>query len=355
MHSTWQAPAAGLAHGLAHGPTHAPASSSGPAPADPAHTGRLVADLAGAAQRCELELHLQPEVRLESGELTGAEALLRWYHPSEGLFWPADLLPLAQAGGLSAELAAWVVVTAAAAALAWPDAAADASRTCWVNLPVQEAAQTAVGALGAVRRLGLPAGRLGLHAPINALSFDPSSASCWVAESRAGGIPVLADGVGANHNDPRILASALDVHLEALMGLAVSGIVLSRQCVRLAALHPLVADQVGRTCAVAAARGWDVSAVGVETWEEAAVLREYGVTRATGHLFGAPVREDRLRWMLGVPGEAWRGSFVADELADPGAGRGVLSQEGRLARTHGSGDAAPSLHDARWALVPSGS
>jgi len=65
--------------------------------------------LAQAAERGQLELHYQPIVDLRSGEIAGAEALLRWRHPSLGLLPPGQFLPVAESSGLMAEIGAWVL------------------------------------------------------------------------------------------------------------------------------------------------------------------------------------------------------------------------------------------------------
>jgi EAL domain-containing protein (putative c-di-GMP-specific phosphodiesterase class I) len=286
---------------------------------------RLADDLTGAATRCELEIHLQPEVDLSNGRLAAAEALLRWYHPTEGVFWPADVLPLAQARGGSNQLTSWVLGTAAAAALRWPEPDGVAERTCWVNISGDAADTSAQTAVGLVRRLGLPAGRLGLHVPAQALAFDPATASRWIAECRAAGIPVLADGLG-HHRDPEHVARATQAQARALVGVPLSGIVLSRDVVRRCVEHEDVAAAVVHVTTLARQSGWDVGATGVESWEEATLLDESGVARATGHLFGAAVRADRLRWMLDRAGSTWRGTYVGDRKGSLHVEHDVLVQ-----------------------------
>ena len=65
--------------------------------------------LAQAAKRGQLELHYQPIVDLRSSEIAGAEALLRWRHPSLGLLPPGQFLPVAESSGLMPEIGAWVL------------------------------------------------------------------------------------------------------------------------------------------------------------------------------------------------------------------------------------------------------
>ncbi|NDY91163.1 putative bifunctional diguanylate cyclase/phosphodiesterase [Ideonella livida] len=76
-------------------------------------------DLMSAVEQDELELVYQPKVDGRSGQITGAEALLRWNHPQRGLVMPATFLPLAEQAGLSGRLARWVVQQACGQLRRW--------------------------------------------------------------------------------------------------------------------------------------------------------------------------------------------------------------------------------------------
>ena len=72
----------------------------------------LQRDLRGAAERGELTAEYQPIVRTDDGRLVGAEALLRWSHPTRGAIAPMTLIPLAEQAGLIGEIGRWVLVQA---------------------------------------------------------------------------------------------------------------------------------------------------------------------------------------------------------------------------------------------------
>jgi diguanylate cyclase (GGDEF)-like protein len=93
----------------------------------------LETDLRHAVERGELELHYQPKVRLEDGSISGAEALLRWRHPTRGLVMPNEFVPVAEETGIVVELGRWVLAEACRAAALWPEPMA----VC-VNLSARE-------------------------------------------------------------------------------------------------------------------------------------------------------------------------------------------------------------------------
>jgi EAL domain-containing protein (putative c-di-GMP-specific phosphodiesterase class I) len=82
-------------------------------------------------------LHYQPIVSLETGELAGAEALVRWHHPRRGLHAPAEFLPLAEETGLITELDRWVLREACRQLAAWRRRYPGSSRIV-VNVNVDE-------------------------------------------------------------------------------------------------------------------------------------------------------------------------------------------------------------------------
>jgi EAL domain-containing protein (putative c-di-GMP-specific phosphodiesterase class I) len=81
-----------------------------------------------ALQRGELRLHYQPKVNLRTGQVIGAEALIRWQDPQRGLVPPAEFLPLVEGSELIADIGDWVLETALAQMASW--------QVAGLNLPV---------------------------------------------------------------------------------------------------------------------------------------------------------------------------------------------------------------------------
>ena len=84
-----------------------------------------------ALERREFALHYQPKVNLMTGAITGAEALIRWTHPTRGSIPPAQFIPVAEDCGLILPIGAWVLREACAQARAWMHAGS-AHQQAWL-------------------------------------------------------------------------------------------------------------------------------------------------------------------------------------------------------------------------------
>ncbi|MCA9404885.1 MAG: EAL domain-containing protein, partial [Candidatus Omnitrophica bacterium] len=81
------------------------------------------ADLDGATERGEFELHVQPRVSVADGRISSYEALIRWHHPERGLVPPSEFIPIAEQSGKIIEIGEWVTRTACQLLKQKPDGA----------------------------------------------------------------------------------------------------------------------------------------------------------------------------------------------------------------------------------------
>jgi len=281
--------------------------SSGPAAAasDAAIPGDLADEIAGAAERGELELHFQPEVELATGLVVGMEALLRWANPTRGQLWPADFLSAAALGGHLPEIGRWALRSCAQEAATWPP-----GRRCWVNVSTAELADPGYAATvrAVVAGAGLAPGTLGLDLAEAALTGFGTGAAELCARLRAAGVALAVDDVGAAPPGPGGAPLPAPAFLAAL---GLDAVKIGRALVRGVQDEPELQAALRDLVEAAHAGGLLVVAAGVESWPEALALAALGVDRGHGFLFSGSLRADRARWMLQHP-EGWRGSYVGD-------------------------------------------
>jgi diguanylate cyclase (GGDEF)-like protein len=171
----------------------------------------LLAELRRAIEADELVLHYQPKARLQTGEIVGVEALIRWQHPVRGLLGPDAFIPLAENTGLMAPLTEWVLRKAIEQAARWRDR----GLTLPVAVNVSPRSLLEGDLPGALLRLladtGLPADLLEIEITETAIMADPDGAVQLLRRLQAMGIRVSIDDFGTGYTSLSYL-KALPVH-----------------------------------------------------------------------------------------------------------------------------------------------
>ncbi|MEU4238735.1 EAL domain-containing protein [Actinoplanes sp. NPDC026619] len=125
----------------------------------------LESDLRRAIVRHEFELRYQPIVRLDSQEITGVEALIRWQHPERGVIPPVEFIPLAEETGMIVPIGEWVLREATQRVAEWNTRRPGHELTVSVNLSAVQLEQSVLPEIvqSALDASGLPADRLTLE------------------------------------------------------------------------------------------------------------------------------------------------------------------------------------------------
>jgi diguanylate cyclase (GGDEF)-like protein len=161
---------------------------------------RRIEELREALERGDLEVHVQPQVDLHTGAVTGAEALARWRHPEDGVLLPDSFLPLAEQTGLMRPVATLVLERALAACATWWSR--DHKVPVSVNLSAEDLRDPELPAQVSrtLRRHDLPAGALRVEITEQALLTDPKAASALLDRWRADGVSVAIDDFGTGYS-----------------------------------------------------------------------------------------------------------------------------------------------------------
>jgi diguanylate cyclase (GGDEF)-like protein len=248
----------------------------------------LEADLWHAVERDELLLHYQPKVELPTGRIIGMEALIRWNHPKRGMVSPAAFIPVAEESGLILEIGRWVIATACAQSVAWRDAGI-APIPMAVNISTRQLHDPDI--VNVVRTVlamsGLDPEHLELEVTESAAMVNAKDAIAAMTELRAMGVRISIDDFGTGYSS-----------LSYLKRLPVTGLKIDQSFIRDLTQDSEDAAIVRAVIAVAKALALDVTAEGVETVEQVAVLNAYDCTQAQGYYFARPLPADAARALL---------------------------------------------------------
>jgi diguanylate cyclase (GGDEF)-like protein/PAS domain S-box-containing protein len=240
-----------------------------------------------AIERNELLLHYQPKVDLASGRIVGAEALVRWKHPEQGMIPPGDFVPVAEETNLIVQISAWVLDEALRQACAWRDAGLPPVKVA-VNLSARDFSpslpQRVAAALAAH---GIGPEWLELEITESMLMHSSERVVAMMDELARAGIALSLDDFGTGYSS-----------LSYLKRFPIDTLKIDRS---------FVINMPGDTndCAIAGAivgmakqLGHKVIAEGVETAEQLAFLRSLGCDEMQGYLFSAPLPAERFVALL---------------------------------------------------------
>jgi diguanylate cyclase (GGDEF)-like protein/PAS domain S-box-containing protein len=246
-------------------------------------------ELSQALERGELRLFFQPCVNLATGELVGAEALLRWEHPERGLLGPEAFLAVAEETGLVVPMGAWVVGEACVRLAEWRRRPEGADFRLSVNLGARELTHPDVvtTVLGAVRRSGVDPAALTIEVTEGTAMADSDTGFRALRDLSAEGINIAIDDFGTGYSS-----------LDQLRRMPADVVKVDRSFVRGMSDDSTARELVAAVIGMGRALNLVVVAEGIETPEQASALRSLGCDLGQGFLYAPPLPAEELDGVL---------------------------------------------------------
>jgi EAL domain-containing protein (putative c-di-GMP-specific phosphodiesterase class I) len=232
-----------------------------------------------ALKRQEFVLYYQPKINLRTGAIAGAEALIRWAHPTQGLVSPTQFIPIAEDCGLILPIDNWVLREACEQARAWVDAGLPVM-TMAVNVSATElqGENFREGLFAILKETGLDPRSLEVELTESVLMKHAESAASLLQTLRDRGVKVSVDDFGTGYSSlsylHRFAVDALKIDQSFVSQITSAG------------------DDMGLvTAVISMARSLKLRAIaeGVETSEQLAVLQALDCDEAQGFYFSRPV------------------------------------------------------------------
>lgn len=254
---------------------------------------KLEGELRYALKRNEFVLHYQPRINIHTGQIVGAEALIRWHLPERGLLWPMDFIPLAEESGFIIPIGEWVLKTACVQSKKWREAGIENPRVS-VNLSTHQFKKDNLASVvdRILKETGLEADLLELEITESAMMENIDKAVATLHELAELGVNVAIDDFGTGYSSlgylKRFPIGALKIDQSFVRHIPSN---IDDTAIAMSIIS------LGKTLKL------KVVAEGVETPEQLTVLRNYQCDEAQGFLFSQPVDAERMTELLEKPSE----------------------------------------------------
>ncbi|WP_372010082.1 putative bifunctional diguanylate cyclase/phosphodiesterase [Paenibacillus chitinolyticus] len=248
---------------------------------------QLENDLRRAITNNEFVLHYQPQVEIESGQIVGMEALIRWNHPQKGFIPPGDFIPFAEQSGLIVPISEWVLHEACQQNQAWQDAGLPKVPVS-VNLSSRQFLQHNLKAKvdQVLQHTGLAPQFLELEIT-ESMTMDVEHAIASLLELKQLGVQVSIDDFGTGYSS-----------LSYLKRFPVDRLKIDRSFVRDIMEDPSDAAIVATIISMTRHLNLKVIAEGVETEEQLSFLHRNQCHEVQGYWFSPPLTADKMGSML---------------------------------------------------------
>jgi diguanylate cyclase (GGDEF)-like protein/PAS domain S-box-containing protein len=235
--------------------------------------------LRSALEREEFVLHYQPKVNLRTGKISGAEALIRWTHPTRGFVSPAQFIPIAEVSGLILPIGAWVLREACKQARIWEHAGTPVP-TIAVNVSAIEFRQENFleKLFATLEETGVSAETLELELTETVLMNRTESAASILQALRARGVRIAVDDFGTGYSS-----------LSYLRKFPIDALKIDQSFVRQISMTTDDKTIVSAIISIGRDMNLRVVAEGIETVNELAFLQAHDCDEGQGYYFSRPV------------------------------------------------------------------
>ena len=241
-----------------------------------------------AFERDELLVHYQPKYNLETGEVFGAEALVRWELPERGLILPSDFIPIAEETSLIIEIGEWVLDKVCEDFRVWQRSVGSPGRVS-VNLSLKQLRQlNFINRIGSIMRSHeISPTSLELEITETTLMENPERTIRLLDELYGLGLHLAIDDFGTGYSS-----------LSALQQFPISTLKIDKSFVLNIATNPDDATIVDTIIQMGRNLNMDVVAEGVEDEDQLNFLQKLGCSYVQGLLFGDPMSADNYLELL---------------------------------------------------------
>ncbi len=252
---------------------------------------KLEADLRRAVKKKEFIVHYQPIVSLKNKMITGAEALIRWEHPEQGMVPPMEFIPLAEETGLITPIGEWILRKACIQINEWNNAGHKLMRVK-VNFSVRQFHNQDV--LKVIKKIAIETGVLYRLIDVEITESIATDNKCIVIlhELRKLGMQISIDDFGTGYSS-----------LGSLNRLPVNTIKIDKSFVKDIPNDSGAEGIVKTIIAMAHNLGMKVLAEGVETEEQRAFLEAHNCDEIQGYLFSPPLTAEDFNQLLSAKQE----------------------------------------------------
>jgi len=252
-------------------------------------------ELRSAINNNELILYYQPQYNILTGEIIGAEALIRWVHPTYGIIPPSDFIPIAEETGLIDDIGTWVMSSACNQVKKWQD---DGFKTFKIGVnvsPHQFKQKNFVSQVYKIlHKTGLPYKYLDLEITETVGIEDTFDAITKLNSLRKSGIKVSIDDFGTGYSS-----------LSYLTKFPIDTLKIDKSFIQNMNNDPNSKTIVSSIIAVGKNLNLDIIAEGVETKEQLDFLKSQNCIQVQGYLFSKPITADEFEKLIMRSNNAW--------------------------------------------------